>query len=149
MKIVEEKYWVFIKMLENLNSDDEIVIECLSQKLVELSFNYFRDNSKITRKHIFDIYKTRSIVLSQDKDKEPFTIGYDKLLPVLEKSDLEFVSVSSITSEKGTYIVFSDYEFKVFIGILKSERTLQEVRGIMQDSEYYREITFFNGKSKI
>jgi len=51
MKIVQEKYWAFIKMLENLNSENEIVIECLSQKLEELSFDYFKDDSKTSKKY--------------------------------------------------------------------------------------------------
>lgn len=36
--------------------------------------------------------------------------------------------MSSITSELGTYLIFSDYEYSDFIVILKSKQNLTEVR---------------------
>lgn len=146
MKIVEEKYCNLIKMLEAVKSENEIVEKCLSVRLAELSFSYFSaDEHKTSKAHIFDIYKTRSIVLPHDKGKEPFVIGYENLLPALEKSDVAFVNVSALTTEKGTFIIFSDYEYQKYIGILKSKNTLTEVRETMAGSPYYQETTFFNG----
>ncbi len=147
MKIVEEKYWMLIRMLEAVKLENEVIKECLSMKLAELSFSYFpSDEHKTSKSHIFDIYKTRSIVLPYNKEKEPFATGYENLLPALEKSDVAFVNVSALTTEKGTFMIFSDYDYQKYIGILKSKRTLTEVRETMTGSPYYDETTFFNGK---
>ncbi|MGJ8594222.1 MAG: hypothetical protein ACSHXF_16855 [Aquaticitalea sp.] len=74
-----------------------------------------------------------------------FVIGYEELLSSFENSKSEYTNVSNITSEFGTYLIFSDYEYSDFIGILKSKRNLTEVRERMNGSIYYRENKFKNG----
>jgi len=147
MKIVEEKYWMLIKMLEAVKLENEVIKECLSMKLAELSFSYSsNDNHRMNKEHVYKIYKTRGTRSSRYGEKELFIVGYETLLPALEKSDVAFVNVSALTTEKGTFMIFSDYDYQEYIGILKSKRTLAEVREIMAGSPYYDETTFFNGK---
>jgi len=145
MKTIEKKFWQLIEMLDKTSIENGLIKECLSLKLTELSFSYFSSDNKTSKKHIFNIYKIRSIILPHDKGKEPFVIGYELLLPALERSELEFVNVSSLTTEEGTFIIFSDYDYLKYIGILKSKKTLSDVREIMINSPYYKEITFLNG----
>lgn len=136
-----------IKMLGNLDHQIDLVNECLQIKNYEITFSSFHDTpTKTTTKHIFNIYKHRYKMAQELFPENNFVIGYDELLPNLEKSKLEYTNVSNITSEFGTYLIFSDYNYSDFIGILKSKRNLTEVRKRMNGSIYYRENRFKNGK---
>lgn len=146
MKILEEKYWTLIRMLEAVNLKNEIIKECLSMKLTELSFSYSsNDNHRMNKEHVYKIYKTRGTRSSRHGEKNAFVVGYENLLPALEKSDIAFVNVSALTTEKGTFMIFSNYDYQEYIGILKSKSTLTEVRETMAGSPYYQEITFLKG----
>jgi len=75
-----------------------------------------------------------------------FVIGYQDLLPNLEKSGLEYINVSSLMTKKGGFLVFSDYEYSIFVGILKSKRNLDEVREKQKGFEHlYKSTIFENG----
>lgn len=144
---MQEKFNNLIQLLESIDSKNPLLKECITQKLEELSFSYFSDETyKVGREHIFKIYKIRSTVLPHDKGKEPYIIGYNQLLPKLENSELPYCNVNSLSTQLGTYIIFSDYEYKHYFGILKSKQTLNELRDIMKNSPYYQEKTFINGK---
>tara|TARA_R110002167_G_scaffold332264_1_gene539108 strand:- start:133 stop:519 length:387 start_codon:yes stop_codon:yes gene_type:complete len=124
-----------------------LIEECLGLKNDELSFSSFHEIIvKSTKKDVLSGYITRFGLENALRPENHFVIGYDRLLPALENSTQDFVNVSTITTNDGTYLVFSDYEYLNFIGILKSKRTLNEVRNRMQGSKYYKEKTFKNGK---
>jgi hypothetical protein len=142
----EKQFQKLIKMLENSECQTELVNECLRIKNDEITFSSFLDTpTKTTTKHILDVYKNRFKMAQELYPDSDFVIGNDELLPNMEKSKLEYTNVSNITSENGTFLIFSDYEYSDFIGILKSKRNLTEVRERMNGSEYYRENKFKNG----
>jgi hypothetical protein len=63
----------------------------------------------------------------------------------------EYVDVTHITSEKGSYVIFTDYDKTDFIGILKTNRTLAEVRAVTKyNKEQHNlkddEVIFINGR---
>ena len=142
----QKQFQKLIKMLENSESQPELVNECLRIKNDEITFSSFLDNlTKITTKHIFDVYWNRFEMTKQSILEKNFVIGYEELLSNLQKSKSEFTNVSSIISKNGTYLIFSDYKYLEFMGILKSKRTLTEVRDKMNGSIYFRENIFING----
>ena len=147
MTVIQEKFQNFIELLTKQNSDNYLISECLSQEKSDLSFSFFDDSIKPNKKEILKTYTIRG-KLEERRFEHPFVFGYDKLLPALEKTEVEKVNVSSITTEVGTYIIFSDLNYSEFIGILKSKRTLSEVRAKMNDLIYYQEKTFLNGEYK-
>jgi hypothetical protein len=142
----EEQFQKMIKMLENSDCQLGLVNECLRIKNDEITFSSFHDTStKTSTEHIFDVYKHRNKMAKELYPENNFVIGYEELLPSIEKSELEYINVSNITSEFGTYLIFSDYEYSNFVGILKSKRNLTEVRERMKGSEFYHENKFKNG----
>lgn len=133
-------------MLENSDRQIDLVNECLWVKNDEITFSSFLDTpTKTTTEHIFDVYKHRFKMAKELYPDDNFVIGYEELLSSFENSKSEYTNVSNITSEFGTYLIFSDYEYSDFIGILKSKRNLTEVRERMNGSIYYRENKFKNG----
>ena len=145
MNIVQEKFQKFVELLSKEKESNVLVDECLNEKDSDLSFSYFEDSNRPNKKGILRTYKIRG-KYEERRSENPFVVGYDKLLPALTSTKMEKINVSSITTEVGTYIVFSDLNYEEFIGILKSKRTLSEVREKMKDSIYHSELTFFNEK---
>lgn len=81
-----------------------------------------------TKAHILDIYETRAGLETDLRPDNNFVTGYDQLLPALRESNLTHICISNISTDVGTYIVFSNNSYSDFIGILKSKRTLSEER---------------------
>lgn len=120
----------FNKLLELIkNQNNEIVIELLSHyKNHEVTYSTFdKKRCNDNKLHILNIYKTR---WEHEKEREnnQFVIGYEELIPELSKTKFNNICISDITSEKGSYIIFTDDAKTEFIGILKSKRTLVEIR---------------------
>jgi len=142
----EKHFKNLFKLLKQIDLENDLVSECLQIENDEVTFSTFHESeSKTTTEHILNVYKQRFKMEKKLRPENHFVVGYDKLLPSIEKSKSEFINVSSITSELGTYLIFSDYEYSDFIGILKSKRNLTEVRERMNGSVYYRENKFKNG----
>lgn len=145
MKTIEQKYRLLISLLEKDGKEDKLAIEFLAQKNQELSFSSFQDEHKMTRDHILFIYSRRQDIEKGFQADKPWVIGYDKLIPTLQASTQNFVNVNTLSTHQATYIVFTDYNYQEFIGILKSASTLGRKREKMGNSGYHVESTFING----
>ncbi len=136
-------------MLSLTNLQLKLVSECISMKNAELTFNCFDSDRKVDKEHIYNVYKLRYGMEKSLRPDNHFVIGYKDLLPNLEKSQLEFINVSSIMTEKGTFLVFSDYDYTDFVGILKSNRNLYEIKEKQKGFEHMDKSTIFeNGIMK-
>lgn len=140
----------FDKLFELLHLTDlqpALVSECISMQNAELSFKCFDKQRKVKKEDILGVYKLRYDMEKSFRPNNNFVIGYADLLPSLEKSALEFVNISLIISEKGGFIIFSDYDYSQFIGILRSKRTLNEIKEKQKGYEpFYKRTVFKNGK---
>ena len=142
----ENHFRNLFKLLKKIEDNDDLISECLRIENDEITFSTFHQSaSKTTAKHILNVYNQRFKIEKKLRPENHFVIGYDKLLPNIKKSKSEFINVSSIMSEFGTYLILTDYEYSEYIGILKSKRNLTEVREKMNGSEFYRETKFKNG----
>ncbi|PTX58974.1 hypothetical protein C8N46_11143 [Kordia periserrulae] len=127
----------------------ELVSECISLKNTELTFNCLDSNRKVDKEQIYNTYKMRYGMEKSLRPDNHFVIGYKDLLPNIEESKLEFINVSSIITEKGGFLVFSDYDYSEFVGILKSKRNLSEIKEKQKGFEYWYKSTIFeNGIMK-
>jgi hypothetical protein len=88
----------------------------------ELTFNTTKSN----KKHLTKIYSNRQMMQGQRQEK--FVKGFEQLIPALETTYFDDIRISSIVTETGTYVIFTDINLTSYIGILKSNRTLTEVR---------------------
>jgi len=147
MEFYQKQFNELFTLLKNTNQQPELISKCVSQENNECTFSSFNGSpSKVEKGHILDVYRNRFDLENKFRPNDNFVIGYKDLIPSLESSKLEFVNVTQITSELGTFLIFSDYEYTEFVGILKSKRTLSEVRLKMGNSIYYKEKIFKNGK---
>ncbi|WP_108805502.1 hypothetical protein [Aquimarina sp. Aq107] len=147
MEFYQKQFNELFKLLKKTNQQPELISKCVSQENNECAFSSFNSSpSKVDKEHILDVYRNRFDLESKFRPNDNFVIGYKDLIPSLERSKLQFINVTQITSECGTFLIFSDYEYTEFVGILKSKRTLSEVRLKMGNSIYYKEKTFMNGK---
>lgn len=80
------------------------------------------------------------------REEHPFVIGHDEFLPSLNETEIKIINVNNIKTELGNYIIFSDMDYNKFTGILKSKRSLSEVKRRMENSPYYNELIFEKGK---
>ncbi|MEL0456511.1 hypothetical protein WJN01_09750 [Flavobacteriaceae bacterium SZ-1-7] len=144
----QAKFDKLFNLLSLTKIQTELISECISMKNSILFFNCFDGNHKVEKEHILSIYKIRYRI-EKERPSNQFVIGYEDLLPNLEKSKLEFINISSVMSEKGGFVVFSDYEYSVFVGILKSNRNLSGLKELQKSYEYNNKSTIFqNGRIK-
>lgn len=125
---MQEDFDKLMKLIEN--QTDEIVTELLIHcKNDEITYNSFDNNFRIhnNKSHILDLYNLRWDIEKEIRS-EPFVFGYYELIPKLESTSFNDICISNICSEKGTYLVFTDGDKTQFIGVLKSKRTLSEIR---------------------
>ena len=142
----EKHFKNLFKLLKKIEDRDDLITEILRIENDEITFSSFHEsNSKTKTEHILNVYRQRFKMEKELRPENHFVIGYDKLLPSIEKNKSEFINVTSIMAELGTYLIFTDYEYSDFIGILKSKRNLSEVRDKMNGSVYYHENKFKNG----
>ncbi|WP_132051227.1 hypothetical protein [Pseudocnuella soli] len=77
-----------------------------------------------TKEHILDIYQSRAkFEVQRIKVGYPPggpIIGYDTLVPNLQKTLLTHICISSFEIPSGTFIIFSDFDRTELIGILLS-----------------------------
>ncbi|MBX9852878.1 MAG: hypothetical protein K2X86_14130 [Cytophagaceae bacterium] len=106
-----------------------LVEECLSEVIdKEAAFSTFsKKGDGASREHIFEVYNFRAS-MEAERTGEKYVTGFELLLPQLKTTQHEFIKISDFATSKGTYIIFTDFEVKDFIGILKSNRTLDEIK---------------------
>jgi hypothetical protein len=116
-------------LLEKHKSGNDIISECLDEiNNNESAFNTFTGKSKATSKqNVLDNY-TFKASMEEARQEEKFVIGFDRLIPKLKDTMYDHIKVSDFITSKGTFSIFSDFEITAFIGILKSNRTLNEIK---------------------
>jgi hypothetical protein len=126
--ITQDDFDNFIALLRAKGRANWIVLELLDQFLTaEVAFHQRHDLiHEPNRLSLLEIFETRAAFEDQ-RIGEKFVFGYDQLLPALRQSEFDYIGVSSITSEKGSYIFFSDRDMTDLIGALKSMRTLSQI----------------------
>ncbi len=72
---------------------------------------------------------------SNEINKNEFVEGYDEVLSNLEHAHANEFTITGIDSAHGAYLIFSDLERNNLIGVLKSKRTLTEIRKKYSDHE--------------
>jgi hypothetical protein len=99
---------------------------------IELTFFYFEEPSPGTEKEqLLDVYETRADFEKFFRKDNPHVVGYDTLLPNFRKTLHLNICISTIATNFGTFIIFSDFARTDLIGILFSKGTLQEERDTM------------------
>ena len=119
-----------VELLERYRTKNDIVAKCYESVNLELVFSFI----KMSASHISDVYKSRQSLENLRKGNE-FVIGYDDLIPNLEATNDDEVIVTNISSEKGTFIVFTNVKFTELLGVLKSKRTLSEIKNKYKNHE--------------
>ena len=147
-ELVLEKYNKFRKLLIGLEVKNPLVQECINTQEMEFSFSFWDSILASNKMNIVQIYNRRAKLEETRKD-DPFVVGYDSLLPILNSTDVNTINISSVKSDSGSFIIFSDMNYTTFIGILKSKMTLTEIRNKMKGSGTYSEYTFRNGELSI
>jgi predicted RNA-binding protein len=108
---------------------DEL-IEVINNSEIDFHPSY----STLTREHLIDIYSTRQEI-QKEINKDEFVKGYEEVLSNLNKAQTDQFAITSINSDNGAYIIFVDQNRNDLIGILKSHRTLTEIRTKYADHE--------------
>lgn len=125
---MQEDFDRLLKLIENQNN--KIVLELLSYyKSNEITYSTFENDFRIAdnKSHILNIYQSRW-KFEKQRENNQFVFGYEELIPKLTNTNFNSICISTITSNKGSYIIFTDNNKTEFIGILKSKRTLEEIR---------------------
>jgi hypothetical protein len=151
---IQEEFDSLVSLLE-LEPDHPFVDEILSLcKIGELTYHAFpAPSAGTTKAHILAVYERRGS-MENDRKEDPFVFGYDQLLPSLRSTRHESICIIGIDSDQGHFSIFTDFEKTEIIGILKTKRTLTEIRQKQVDHlsaggvDYYksRETIFINGK---
>jgi hypothetical protein len=158
---MEEDFQKLINLLKLKGLGNKIVSEFLDNYLTtELTYSTFdKESSDQNKLSLLDIYETLG-KMDVVGDQNQFVSGFDKLLPSLRETLHDNICISTIISNIGSYIVFTDFDKSDLIGILKSKRSLTEVRvkykhhkkelEQLENQVIYDfdsdEITFLNGK---
>ena len=125
----EEECNLILALLKK-QKGNALVTECLKEVIDnEAAFSTFgKKGDGAAKKHTFEVYNFRAS-MEAERTGEKYVTGFELLLPQLKATQHEFIKISDFATAKGTYIIFTDFEVKDFIGILKSNRTLDEIRG--------------------
>lgn len=149
--LIEEDFQKIVWLLQQHQSSNILskeAVQCIWNG--EIQYRSFDNDSSpgTSKEHLLKIYEMRGKMEEELRKGNSFVIGYEKLLPVFRQTKHEFVCISNVITNQGTYIIFSDYAKQDLIGILKSKRTLDEIRDRNEDmpTEYrYREYVFAKG----
>ena len=129
---IQTSFDKLILLIRQTKQDSNFVTElldiCSTAEITYMSFDINGTETTIpTKEHLLRIYEIRGQI-EKDRQDNPFVFGYDSLLPALRQTKHGHVCISAITSEKGTYVIFTDFNKTDFIGLLKSKQTLTEIR---------------------
>jgi hypothetical protein len=117
-------------------SIEELIDACINS---EVTLDYMKEISVGTeKKHLLDIYEIRAKMESELNANQK-VIGYDTLLPELQKTKHDHICISVLTTNVGSYIIFSDFDKTDLIGILLSKVTLQDSRSAMAEHKKFVE----------
>ena len=116
-----------------LNKGREFVEE-LIDVINESEINFHPAGSSMTKQHLINIYSTRESI-QKEINRDEFVKGYDEVLSNLNKAQATEFIITSVDSDNGAYMIFTDAKRNNLIGILKSSRTLTEIRKKYADHE--------------
>ncbi len=107
----------------------------------ELTFHCFDELSiGTTKSHLLKVYEARTNFENERKDN-PHVFGYDTLLPNFRQTHLEYICISTFTTNIGSFIIFSDFDRQDLIGVLFSKTTLSQIRERMNEHKRLVELT--------
>ena len=135
---LQQDFDMIINLLKK--QENVLVSELLKDHCYQLAFSTFNNETKVKKEELVKIYNSRSDFEKLRNNK--FVLGYETLLPKLTKTCQNYVCISNIINHNGSYMIFTDYAKTEFIGILKSKRTLPEIR-----EKYKNEQEFFNNNN--
>lgn len=140
-----------------LNKERAFVKE-LIDLMNESEVDFHPGGAAMTTQHLINVYSTRKRVQSE-ANKGEFIEGYDEVLFNLTSGQEASILVMSLLTSNGGYIIFTSPNVNTLVGILRSGRTLTEIRnkdaayeGLMaeQRPNYVREENIFiRGERKI
>lgn len=124
---VQERFDQTVNLLKSfINEFPEITPVIDNYYHTEVQFGFFR-NPGPPKEALLNTYEIRADIEEKRKDN-PHVTGYEKLLPRFRATQLEFINVSSFTTETETLLVFSDFGLTDLVGILISKSNLGEYR---------------------
>ncbi|HLP51148.1 MAG TPA: hypothetical protein VK154_09720 [Chitinophagales bacterium] len=135
---IEEDFKNLICLLQEHQSTNILVKEA-AQFILEGEVIYwsFDNDGKpgSAKDHLLGTYEIRGRIEEELRRENPFVVGYKELLPAFRQTKHDFICISDITTQQGSYLIFSDYAKQDLIGILKSKRNLEEIRAVEKENE--------------
>jgi len=115
-----------VKELLDQNKGQRLVDE-LIWTIQNYEVDFRSNNSSLTKEHLIDVYSTRQSI-QQEINKDNFVDGYSETLLNLKHTEFTEIDIVSYNSDNGGFTLFTDRKRKTIIGLLKSRRTLTEIR---------------------
>ena len=115
-----------VKELLDQNKGQRLVDE-LIWTIQNYEVDFRSNNSSLTKEHLIDVYSTRQSI-QQEINKDNFVDGYSETLLNLKNTKFTEIDIVSYNSDNGGFTLFTDRKRKTIIGLLKSRRTLTEIR---------------------
>lgn len=126
-EIIKESFSKIRILIESSKMTNDLIDSCRRVFDQRLLFSTpARMELDKNKEELLKIYQVREEFERHRKGNE-FVTGYDQLMPVLTATSIEKICISSLSSEGGTYIIFTDPDYCELIGILKSKRTYYEM----------------------
>lgn len=100
---------------------------CRTSEVEYKSSSLKEHDKKPNKSDLISQYEVHLSINEKKKEKNLIKL-HNHFLENLRKTDINYICISSILSETGSYLIFSDYEKKELIGILKYNKTLTEIR---------------------
>lgn len=129
---IEEEFYRLRKLLM-LNKERAFVKE-LIDLMNESEVDFHPGGTAMTTQHLINVYSTRKRVQSE-VNKDEFVEGYDEVLFNLTNVPESSILVMSLLTSNGAYIIFTSPNVSTLVGILRSGRTLTEIRNKYTDYE--------------
>ena len=121
----------FNKLIELVkHQNNKIAIELFSNyNISEISYStsFFDVYSENNRLDLINLYNSKW-EFEKQRIGNQFVYGFEELIPSLMTTKVNNICISIIHSSYGTYVLFTDFNKNIFIGILKTKRTLEEIR---------------------
>lgn len=146
-KNIQSRFKALADLINKQDNKNPLLKDCIDHLKGELKFTFFREIEKPNKEEITNIYEKRRD-LERERSNNPFVIGYDELLSALKNSSVESINLSNLSTPTETFVIFSDFDYQQFIGIIKSNRTLSELQDKLQLGKRYeyKDHRFVNGK---
>ena len=115
-------------LLKEEDSGNTLARECL--EAIEQSEVLLHPGGELPTFHTLQIYRTRAILHSSRSG----IVGYERLLPALERETGQSVRLLSVTTRRSTYLLFTCPGMERLIGVLRSGHILDDFLGTADTS---------------